>query len=79
MLGELVCGGANVTNNRSQWNPMFMYLGGLEPAGLSRRRISSFSEAFLSSNVVFCSIASVGSLASFLYAASSRREEIFCL
>jgi len=46
MFGELVCGGANVTNNRSQWNPMFMYLGGLKPAGLSRRRISSFSEVF---------------------------------
>ena len=41
-------------------------LGGLEPAGHSCRRVSSVSEDFLSSNVVFRSIASVGSLASCL-------------
>jgi hypothetical protein len=49
-------------------------LGGLEPAGLSCRCVSSVSEDFLSSNVVFRSIASVGSLASFLYAGSSGRH-----
>jgi len=53
-------------------------LGGLEPAGHSCRRVSSVSEDFFNSNVVFHSIASMGSLASFLYAGSSRREEIFC-
>ena len=54
-------------------------LGGLEPAGHSCRHASSVNEDFFSSNVVYRSIASVGSLASFLYTGSSRREEIFCL
>jgi hypothetical protein len=54
-------------------------LGGLEPAGFICWRVSSVSEDFLSSSVVFRSIASVGSLAGFRYADSSRRDVIFCL
>ena len=51
-------------------------LGGLELAGHSCRRISSFSEDFLSNNVVFHSTASVGSFFSLIYDGSSRRDKI---
>ena len=53
-------------------------LGGLEPVVLSCRRFSSVNEDFLSSSVVFRSIVVVGSLASLLYAGSSRSADIFC-
>jgi len=52
-------------------------LGGLEPAGHNCPRVSSVSEDFLSSNVVFRSIASVGSW-SVIYMLGPP-EEIFCL
>ena len=51
----------------------------LKPAGRSCLHMSSVREDFLSSSVVFRSILSVGSLVSFLYDGSSRREVIFCL
>ena len=54
-------------------------LGGLEPAGRNHLQISSVSVDFLSRSAVFLSIESVGSWVSFLYAASSRSEAIFCL
>jgi hypothetical protein len=52
-------------------------LGGLEPVGHSCLHISSVRVDFLSSNVVFRSVESVGSLACLLYDGSSRREVIF--
>ena len=85
MLGELVCGGANVAYNGSSGTPSLCILGspyslgGLKPAGQSCRRVSSVSEDFFSSSMVFRSIESVGSFVIVLYAGSSRREEIFCL
>jgi len=43
-------------------------LGCLEPAGHSRRRVSSVIDDFFSNAVVFRSVESVSSLVSFLYA-----------
>ena len=54
-------------------------LGGLEPVVLSCLCVSSVNEDFLSNSVVFRSIAVVGSLASLLYAGSSRSADIYCL
>jgi hypothetical protein len=52
-------------------------LGGLEPVGLRCLHMSSVSVDFLSNCVVLRSVDSVGSLVSFLYDESSRREVFF--
>jgi len=54
-------------------------LDGLEPCGRSCSATSCGSEAFFMRAVVFLSVVYVGSLASFLYAGSSRTEAIFWL
>jgi hypothetical protein len=54
-------------------------LGGLEPVGRSCLRLSSVSVDLLSNCMVLHSVDSGGSLVSFLYDESSRREVIFCL
>jgi len=72
VLGELVCGCADIADNGSQRNTFFVYfgrpynLGDLALDGRSCLCRSSLSEDFFSSCVVLRSMESVGSLVSFL-------------
>jgi hypothetical protein len=72
VLGELVGGSANVTDNGSQSDPLFVNLGkfitlgGLEPDGCRCLLRPSVSADLLSSSLVFHSVVPVGFLANLL-------------
>jgi hypothetical protein len=72
VLGELIGGSANVTDNGSQWDPVFVNLGkfirlgGLEPDRCCCFLISSVSADLLSSSLVFHSVVPMGFLANLL-------------